>query len=77
MYKNSEKEKLLLNLAEKMNEKEMLNILHCQVLVKTIRGKMQTKLYKNNTFKLSGPTWDKDFELPDELYSVSGIHDCF
>ena len=55
----------------------MLNILHCQVLVKTIRGKMQTKLYKNNTFKLSGPTWDKDFELPDELYSVSGIHDCF
>lgn len=77
MYKNSEKEKLLLNLAEKINQKEMLNILHFQVLVKTIRGKRQTKLYKNNRFKLSGPTWDKDFELPGELYSVSGIHVCF
>ena len=33
--------------------------------------------YKNNKFKLSGPTWDKKFELPDVSYSVSDIQNYF
>ena len=33
------------------------------------------KSYKNNTFKISGPTWNKEFELPDGSYSVSDIQD--
>ena len=28
------------------------------------------KSYKNNKFKLSAPTWNKEFELPDESYSI-------
>ena len=31
----------------------------------------------NNKFKLSAPTWNDEFELPDGLYSVSDIQDYF
>ena len=30
-------------------------------------------LYNSNKFKISAPTWDDKFELPDGLYSVSDI----
>ena len=33
------------------------------------------KSFKNNKFKISGPTWNDKFELPDGLYSVSDIED--
>ena len=33
--------------------------------------------YKNNKFKISAPTWNKEFELPDRSCSVSDIEDCF
>ena len=26
------------------------------------------KLHKNNKFKISAPTWNEEFELPDGLY---------
>ena len=29
------------------------------------------KLYKNNKFKISVPTWNDKFELPNGSYSVS------
>ena len=29
--------------------------------------------YNNNKFKISAPTWNKEFELPDGSYSVSYI----
>ena len=29
--------------------------------------------YNNNKFKISAPTWNDTFELPDGLYSVSDI----
>ena len=31
------------------------------------------KVYKNNKFKTSAPTWNEDFELSNESYSVSDI----
>ena len=31
--------------------------------------------YKNNKFKISAPTWNEEFELPDGSYSVSEIQD--
>ena len=34
-------------------------------------------LYNNNKFKVSAPTWNDKFELPDEKYSVSDIQDYF
>ena len=33
--------------------------------------------YNNNNFKISAPTWNDKFELPDGLYSVSNIQDYF
>ena len=35
------------------------------------------KSYKNNKFKISAPTWNEKFELPDGSYSVSDIQDYF
>ena len=33
--------------------------------------------YNNNKFKISAPTWNDKFELPDRSYSVSNIPDYF
>ena len=33
--------------------------------------------YKNNKFKISAPTWNEKFELPDRSYSVTHIQDYF
>ena len=35
------------------------------------------KSYKNNKCKISAPTWNKEFELPDRSYSISDIQDYF
>ena len=33
--------------------------------------------YNNNKFKISAPTWNDKFELPDGSYSASDIQDYF
>ena len=33
--------------------------------------------YNSNRFKISAPTWNDEFELPDGYYSVSDIQDYF
>ena len=33
--------------------------------------------YNNNEFKISAPTWNDEFELPDGSYCVSDIQDYF
>ena len=33
--------------------------------------------YKNNKFKISAPTWNDEFDLPDRSYSVSDIQGYF
>ena len=33
--------------------------------------------YKNNKFKISAPTWNEEFELPDGSYSVLYIQEYF
>ena len=35
------------------------------------------KLYNNNKFKISAPTWSDEFKLPDRSYSISDIQDYF
>ena len=42
-----------------------------------IRGETQKNSYNNNKFKISAPTWNDKFELPDGSYSVSDIQDYF
>ena len=33
--------------------------------------------YKNNKFKISAPTWNDTFDLPDDSYSISNVQDYF
>ena len=33
--------------------------------------------YNNDKFKISAPTWNDEFDLPDGLHSVSDIQDYF
>ena len=35
------------------------------------------KSYKNNGFKISAPTWNEKFELPDGSYSMPDIQNNF
>ena len=60
--------------AKEITKKE---IQQYQILAFTIHGKIIKKSYKNNKFKISAPTWNEEFELPDGSYSISGIQDYF
>ena len=33
--------------------------------------------YNNNKFKISAPTWNDTFDLPDDSYSIADIQDYF
>ena len=35
------------------------------------------KLYKDNKFEISTPTWNEKLDLPDGLYSISDLQDFF
>ena len=49
-----------------------------QILAFTVHGQMYMKnSYKNNKFKVSAPTWNEEFELPDGSYSVPDIQEYF
>ena len=55
-----------------------------QILVFIIHGKIYytfiihvKKSYENNKFKISAPTMNEGFELPDASYSTSDIQDYF
>ena len=70
--KRNDPHRLLLNLADKINlgsdKYVALSNLSIYYTWKNIK-----KSYKNNKFKISAPTWNEQFELPDGSYSVSDI----
>ena len=37
--------------------------------------KIVKSIYKNNKFKISAPTWNETFDLPDGSYNISEIQD--
>ena len=47
-----------------------------QILVFITHGETKSS-YNNNKCKISAPTWNDKFELPDGSYSVSNIQDYF
>ena len=68
--KISDPHRLLLDLSEKINLKRSdkyvaLSNLSIYYIWKNIKSS-----YKSNKFKISAPTWNEKFELPDGLYSV-------
>ena len=62
-------DKLDLRRGEKIIALSNLSIYYTWKNIKSLRN--------NNKFKISAPTWNDKFELPDGLYSVSNIQDYF
>ena len=75
--KTSDPHKLLLNLTDKINLKRSDKYVALSNFSIYCAWKNTKKSYKNNKFKISGPTSNEEFELPDGSYSVSDIQDYF
>ena len=71
--KTSAPRRLLLNLLDKINFKRSNKYVPLSNLSICHTWKNIKKSYKNNKFKISAPTWNEEFELPDGSYSVSDI----
>ena len=69
--------RLLLNLTDKINLKRRGKYVALSNLRIYYTWKNIKKAYRNNKFKISAPTWNEGFELPDGSYTVSAIQDCF
>ena len=75
--KTSEPHRFKLDLTDKLNlknpnKKMALNNLSIYYIWKNIKSE-----YKNNKFKISAPTWNDTFDLPDGFYSIDDIQDYF
>ena len=66
--KTSHSHRLLLNLTYKIDLRR--KDIYCFI-------KPQYLLYMNNKFKISAPTLNEEFELPDASYSIPDIQDYF
>ena len=74
--KTSDTHRLLLNLTDKINLKGSEKYVALSNLSIYYTWKIY-KSYKNNKFKISAPTWNEEFELPDGSYSLSDIQYYF
>ena len=74
---NSDPYRQLLNLKDKINLKRSVKYVSFSNLSIYYTWKNIRKSYKNNKFKISGLTWNKEFELPDWSFSISDIQDYF
>ena len=76
--KTSDPHTLLLNLTDKVNLKRSDNYVPLSNLSVYYTWKNIKKSYKNNKFKISAPTWNKEFEIPvDGSHSLSDIQYYF
>ena len=76
--KTSEPHRLLVNLADKMNVQRRENgYVALSNLSIYYAWKHIKKSYKNNKLKISAPTWNEEFELPDGSYAVLDIQVYF
>ena len=74
--KTNEPHKFRLSLSDKLNLKNpnkniALGNLSIHYTWKNIKS------YNNNKFKISAPTWNNTFDLPDDSYSIEDIQDYF
>ena len=66
-----------LNLTDKLNLKDHKNNMALANLSIFYTWKYIKSEYKNNKFKISAPTWNNDFDLPDGSYSIADIEEYF
>ena len=73
----SEPHLLILKFTDKLDLRRSENRIHLSNLSIYCTWKNMKSSYNNNKFKISAPTWNDKFELPDGSYSVSDIQDYF
>ena len=82
IFMNSEKNKtskphvLILNVTDKVDLRRGAKSVALSNL-STYYTRKNVKSYNNNKFKISAPTWNDQFELPDGSYSISNIQHYF
>ena len=83
IFMNSENSKtpkphvLILNLTNKLDLRMGKKVIALSILSIYYTWKNIKSSYNSNKFKISAPTWNDEFELPDGSYSVSDIQDYF
>ena len=75
--KTSDPQTLSFNLSDKINLKISDKYVALSNLSIYYTWRNIKRSYKNNRFKISAPTRNEEFKLPDGLYSVSDIQDYF
>ena len=75
--KTSDPHRLLLNLSDQIKLMRSDKYVALSNLSIYYTWKNVKKSYKNDEFKISAPTLNEKFELPDGLYYVSDIRYCF
>ena len=75
--KISDPQRLLYNLSDIINLKRSDKYVVLSNLTIQYSWKSIKMSYKNNNFEVSPPTWNEEFKLPDESYSVSDIQEYF
>ena len=75
--KTSKYHRFRLDLADKLNLKDPKTNMDLANLSIYYTWKNIKSEYNNNKFKISAPTWNDTFDLPDGSYSISDIQDYF
>ena len=75
--KTSEPHRFKLDLTDKLNLKDPKKNMALADLSIYYTWKNIKSEYKNNKFKISAPTWNDTFDLPDGSYSIVDIQDYF
>ena len=75
--KTNEPHRFRLSLADKLNLKDPSKNMALANLSIYYTWKNIKSAYNNNKFKISAPTWNDEFDLPDGSYSIADIQDYF
>ena len=75
--KTNESHRFKLDLADKLNLKNPKKNIALVNLSIYYTWKNIKSEYNNNKFKISAPTWNETFDLPDGSYSIDDIQDYF
>ena len=75
--KTNEPRRFRLTLADKLYLKDPSKNMALANLSIYYTWKNIKSAYNNNKFKISAPTWNDEFDLPDGSYSISDIQDYF
>ena len=75
--KTNESHRFRLDLTDKLNLKNPKKNMALANLSTYYTWKNIKTEYNNNKFKISAPTWNETFDLPDGSYSIADIQDYF